>query len=209
MEHPDKDHVQTAADMARIMRLFHERGWSMATSTNCSFRRAGSDTFFVSRSGVDKSAFSEGDFLQAHLSEIPDPDGPQPSAETPIHVLIYRLFPDTQSILHTHSLPATVVSLHHEAAGYIRFQGFEMQKAIAGIQRHDTVLELPVFSNSQDMPRLCRHMAPYLNTHRSCRGLLLAGHGLYAWGNSDAEAKRHTEAYEFLINCILYQLPKR
>jgi len=34
-------------------------------------------------------------------------------------------------------------------------------------------------------------------------GFLLAGHGLYAWGKDVAEARRHIEIFEFLLEVIL------
>ena len=34
-------------------------------------------------------------------------------------------------------------------------------------------------------------------------GYLIDGHGLYAWGRDMAEARRHLDAFEFLIRCEL------
>jgi methylthioribulose-1-phosphate dehydratase len=34
-------------------------------------------------------------------------------------------------------------------------------------------------------------------------GYLIAGHGLYAWGRDLAEARRHLEAFEFMLACEL------
>jgi methylthioribulose-1-phosphate dehydratase len=34
-------------------------------------------------------------------------------------------------------------------------------------------------------------------------GYLIDGHGLYAWGGDMAEARRHLEAFEFLLGCEL------
>jgi methylthioribulose-1-phosphate dehydratase len=34
-------------------------------------------------------------------------------------------------------------------------------------------------------------------------GYLIDGHGLYAWGRTMAEARRHLEAFEFLFHCEL------
>jgi methylthioribulose-1-phosphate dehydratase len=34
-------------------------------------------------------------------------------------------------------------------------------------------------------------------------GLLIAKHGLYAWGHDFAMAKRHLEVWEFLLECEL------
>ena len=52
-------------DLVEIVHLFHSRGWSMATSTNYSFRNPMPDeqTYTISRSGVDKLKFSVNDFI--------------------------------------------------------------------------------------------------------------------------------------------------
>jgi methylthioribulose-1-phosphate dehydratase len=34
-------------------------------------------------------------------------------------------------------------------------------------------------------------------------GYLIAGHGLYAWGRDIAEARRHLDAFEFMLGCEL------
>ena len=34
-------------------------------------------------------------------------------------------------------------------------------------------------------------------------GYLIDGHGIYAWGRDMAEARRHLEAFEFLLGCEL------
>jgi len=34
-------------------------------------------------------------------------------------------------------------------------------------------------------------------------GYLIDGHGLYAWGRDMPEARRHLEAFEFLLHCEL------
>ena len=41
-----------------------------------------------------------------------------------------------------------------------------------------------------------------LAAYPGCHGLLLRGHGLYAWGEDLAEARRHVEALEFLFEVV-------
>jgi methylthioribulose-1-phosphate dehydratase len=61
---------------------------------------------------------------------------------------------------------------------------------------------IPIFPNSQDIATLSLEVKAYLDQNPNTFGFLLGGHGLYAWGNSLAEAKRHTEAFEFLFACF-------
>jgi methylthioribulose-1-phosphate dehydratase len=49
-------------ELAATIRLYNSKGWSPATSTNYSFKTE-QGQIWVSRSGVDKSHFSENDFI--------------------------------------------------------------------------------------------------------------------------------------------------
>jgi methylthioribulose-1-phosphate dehydratase len=68
--------------------------------------------------------------------------------------------------------------------------------------RHEAVIELPVLANSQDMPATAG-LVEALFDAGPLSGYLIAGHGLYAWGRDLAEARRHLEAFEFMLACEL------
>ncbi len=89
-----------------------------------------------------------------------------------------------------------------EAAGAVRTDGFEMHKAI-GLRTHASVVEIPVFANDQDTERLAAAIEARLGRDATVPGFLLAGHGLYAWGATAADARRHVEGLEFLLACHL------
>lgn len=182
-----------------LIRQWHLRGWSQATSTNYSFREPGATGFFISRSGVDKSRFSPRDLMRVNAEGIPEDTEGRPSAETPIHAFLYE-HAHINVVLHTHSVAATVLSLR--AGSGLYFEGLEMLKAIRGTMTHATGVMLPVFENTQDMQDLVRTLRGRSIT--AGYGFLLAGHGLYAWGRDLQEAKRHVEAFEFLLECQLY-----
>ena len=63
---------QTKTELAAVVRAYHAKGWSPATSTNYSFRlEADPTTIYVSRSGIDKSQFSAHDFMEVDLKGNP------------------------------------------------------------------------------------------------------------------------------------------
>jgi methylthioribulose-1-phosphate dehydratase len=78
-----------------------------------------------------------------------------------------------------------------------------MQKALRGIATHETALELPIFANSQDTDALAAEVEARLGNAPAVPGYLLCGHGLYAWGQTMDEARRHLEGIEFLLTCTL------
>jgi methylthioribulose-1-phosphate dehydratase len=133
-------------------------------------------------------------------------NGPVPpglSAETPLHLARYRSDPAIGAIVHVHTVAATVLSRADLAAGRVRFSGFEMQKALAGVATHEAVVDLPVFANDQDTVALAARIEARLTGAAPPPGYLLAGHGLYAWGATMTDARRHLEGWEFLLACTL------
>ncbi len=104
-------------------------------------------------------------------------------------------------MLHTHSLPAALLSQLTRDEEQVLLSGWELLKGLRGIDTHEVEISLPVFPNSQDMQALATRVEQSLSRERSCYGFLLAGHGLYAWGKDIPEAKRHLEVFEYLLQC--------
>ena len=63
-------------------------------------------------------------------------------------------------------------------------------------------MDVPVLANNQHIPTLAAQVDVLLDQGHIW-GYLIEGHGLYAWGRDMKEARRHLEAFEFLINCEL------
>ena len=187
------DLAAAAAELIAAGRDFAARGWVPATSGNLS-RRLDARTMAVTLSGRDKGALQPADFVAVGI-DAPMPAGV--SAEAPLHALMYRRDAAIGAVLHVHSLTATLASLDHEAAGVVVLEGYEMLKALSGVRSHETRIEVPVFPNDQDIPRLAGLVEPRLGP--GTWGYLIAGHGLYAWGKDVAEARRHVEAFDFLL----------
>jgi len=126
----------------------------------------------------------------------------QPSAETLLHTQLYARFPDVGCVLHTHSQAQTIASRLYAGPGHVHLQGYELLKAFAGNTTHEAEIDIPVLPNSQDMHTLAAQVDALLD--RQCLwGYLIDGHGLYTWGRDMAEARRHLDAFEFLLNCEL------
>ena len=184
--------------LTAVARDFAGRGWCPATSGNFSVRdpRGG---LVISRSGLDKGRLETDGLLAVAGDGSCEGEG-RPSAETALHRMIYECT-SAQAVLHTHSLLGTVVSLRALERGEVRFSGLEVLKGLAGYETHEDEAVLPVFENSQDMSALAECVRQKLLVAPRIWGFLLAGHGLYAWGRSVSEARRHAESYEFLLQC--------
>ena len=191
---------QSAVDaIAAFGRYASARGWVPATSGNFSCR-IDARHVVLTRSGVDKGNIGAGDVATLALdASIP----PGMSAEAPLHLARYRTDPAIGAIFHVHTVAATVLSRRDERAGAVRTDGYEMHKALAGFATHESVVEIPVFRNDQDTVALAAEIEARLGRDARIPGFLLAGHGLYAWGASPDDARRHVEGLEFLLACHL------
>ncbi len=191
-----------AGQIAAAGRELGALGWTPATSSNFSMR-LDADHAAVTISGRDKGRLGVDDVIAVDLDGRALDTTTRPSAETALHVQIYRRFADAGAVLHTHSRAQSVASRLFAARGSVRFEGWELQKAIAGHASHEDAIELPVFANTQDMNLLVRRVDAWLDAGRPLHGYLIDGHGIYAWGRDMPEARRHLEAFEFLLNCEL------
>ncbi len=192
-------------ELLRLIALYYDRGWCLGTATNFSLRAAQGTAYLITRSGIDKGRIGAADFLWVdHTGRPLEPPDARPSAETALHIVIYQRDDSARAILHTHSRAATVLSLHHAPAGELVLQGYELQKGLRGITDHETALRIPIYPNSQQIPALAEDIGHALrDTPDAPPAFLLAGHGLYTWGSSLAQAHQHLEALEFLFDAHL------
>ena len=191
--------VQTLvqSELPELIRWIHSKGWAPGTGGN--FSEVISDSpleLLMSPSGIDKGDCSHDNMLLVNESGATVTGIGKPSAETLIHVAIARQT-DAKVIVHTHSIWNTIASLSPHPD--YRIGGFEMLKGLRGITTHDHMEYIPIFENSQDIAGLSAKIESKLKERPETHGILLRGHGLYTWGSSIAEAKRHLEVLEFLF----------
>lgn len=204
-------HADAIDQLRAVGREFHGRGWSLGTSSNYSVVVSREPVeLLVTASGKDKSGLSRDDFVRVDAAgRVIDGSGRRSSAETLLHCTLAGMVPSVGAVLHTHSVWGTILSAADLPRGSLRIAGYEMLKGLEGIGTHDTVEEVPIFANTQDMVelsvRIRRHFAGVdwtTDGRPLCHGFLLSGHGLYTWGRDLAEARRHIEIFEFLFECV-------
>jgi methylthioribulose-1-phosphate dehydratase len=193
---PDTLSIEAEA-LCATARWCHGRGWVPATSGNFSVRDGA--RVLISPRGLDKGVMTRADLLETDLDgRVADP-AKKPSAETALHVVIYRDRPGTGAILHVHTIWNSLLSGRFAQQGHLSLQGYELLKGLSGVTTHEHEERVPILENSQDYAALTAEMAAALAKFEGAHGVLLSRHGLYTWGKSVAEARRHLEALEFLF----------
>ena len=193
------ERADAIAEAARELAAF---GWTPATSSNFSMR-IDDDLAAITISGRDKGRLGRDDIMLIDMDGKAVGSDHRPSAETGLHTQVYRRYPHANVVLHTHSRTQSVASRLFASEGRVRLEGWELQKAIAGYTTHESVLDIPVFPNTQQMPELEAQVDAWIDSGRPLYAYLIDGHGIYTWGRDMAETRRHLEALEFLLGCEL------
>jgi methylthioribulose-1-phosphate dehydratase len=189
-----------------------QRGFSLGTSSNYSVvvNRQPLE-LLITASGKDKGHLTRSDFVIVDGSGRATSAGqPKSSAETLLHTVAAEL-PGVGAILHTHSVWSTVLSDLFFEQGYVEISGYEMLKGLAGVTTHEHTWRMEIFENTQDIPQLAEQVRQRLNdsSRPLTHGYLIRKHGLYTWGVDLAEARRHIEIIEFLLECTARRLMLR
>jgi methylthioribulose-1-phosphate dehydratase len=194
---------EIATGLAAVARGFHGRGWLLGTSGNLSaVVQREPLQIAMSPSGVDKGELRPEQLLSIDENgRIVGQQPGKPSDESLLHIRIVKAR-GAGAVLHTHSIWNTILSDFYAADGGIKIEGYEMLKGLQGVRTHEHAEWLPIVENSQDMPALAETIGETLNKHQAAHGFLLRRHGLYSWGENLAQAKRHIEILEFLLETI-------
>lgn len=158
--------------------------------------------FLITASGKDKGELTEDDFLLVNEggTVINTHHNNKPSAETLLHSSIYK-HTKAKAVFHVHTTNSTLLSMKSDDK--IIFSDLEMLKGL-GFKSHDVKATIPIIENSQDMQYIASIAPNFIN--EEIPGLVLKGHGIYAWGDSVQKTKRHIEIFEFLFEYKIKEL---
>ncbi|KTS05266.1 methylthioribulose 1-phosphate dehydratase [Microbacterium testaceum] len=200
---PAPERVRAAgAALAAEASRFSGYGWMRGTSGNLSVVVDRDPLVLaVTASGLDKSELTDRDVVLIDAAgESLDPGDPRPpSAEAGLHAHIAART-GANAVFHVHAFNA-VVAGHRWPEG-VEIRDMEMLKGI-GHRAHDETVTIPVIRNHQDMTV---EAAWFDEVYRpgtaevpEVPALIVASHGIYAWGADVAAARRHLEITEWLL----------
>ena len=195
--------IESHAELAEAGREFYRRGWVLGTSGNFSTVISQEPLqLLITPSAAHKGTLSGRDCLRVDgRGRGLGRSSRQPSAETALHLEIVR-GRRAGAVLHTHSVWGTILSDLHASQGGLTIGGYEMLKGLHGVSSHEHREWIPIVENDQDMSRLAAVVRDRLDRESSAHAFLLRAHGLYTWGASLAEAERHVEILEFLLETV-------
>jgi methylthioribulose-1-phosphate dehydratase len=201
LPHPDRVRAAGAALAAEASR-FSSYGWMRGTSGNLSVVVDRDPLVLaVTASGLDKSELTDREvvLIGADGTALDPADTRPPSAEAGLHAHIAART-GAGAVFHVHAFDAVVAG--HRWPGGVEIRDMEMLKGI-GHRAHDETVTIPVIANDQDMTveaaRFDRVYRPATAEVPEVPALIVASHGMYAWGADVPAARRHLEIAEWLL----------
>jgi len=194
------------SNLCQIASDFHQRGWMPGTAGNLSARSVDHPhTFWITASSLPKGQLEQYDFLQLEIEsgEVIQRfrDSAKPSAETSIHQVIYRLYPEAGACFHVHSVDACLASAAI-AAGQkeMALPPLEVIKGL-GIWEQNPEVAMPLFDNILEVPKIAAEIEQRFSQQRpQIDALMIRDHGVTVWGDSLQQAYDRLEIVEFIMS---------
>ncbi|MGA3211095.1 MAG: class II aldolase/adducin family protein [Terriglobales bacterium] len=183
------DELQSRNEMVRLGRLLHQRGYVAATDGNLTVR-LGPDRILTTPTNVSKGMMEPEDLVVVDSQGQKISGSNCPSSEIAMHLLIYRLRPAVNGIVHAHPVTAT---------GY----------AAAGLElNHALISEVVLSLGSIPLARygcpgtaeLSASLEPLVPYHDA---ILMANHGVVCYGDTLQRAYLRMETVEHFAKIAL------
>ncbi len=191
--------------ICELCRQFYDLGWVSGTGGGISIR--GAEGIFIAPSGVQKERMRPEDIYLLDAKDLEEArvvHGPADASLKisecrPLFYNAYRLR-GAGAVLHSHSIWSVLAS--RMFSNEFVCQGLEMQKGLRGVGCFDT-LRVPIIANTAREAELTVSMAAAIEGYPQVDAVLVAGHGVYVWGETWAQAKTQAECYDFLFRAVV------
>ncbi|WCL47580.1 methylthioribulose 1-phosphate dehydratase [Leptospira sp. GIMC2001] len=199
-----------------MAKSYYSRGWLPATAGNLSIRDQNNRSIiWITTSGLNKGRIEPTDFIPIDLeTDLPIFLGSnqKPSAETSIHLTIYKNIPQVNCILHVHTVESMRCHLNlnkNQPIGFWKLPPIELIKAF-GIWDENPEVYLPIIYNHSMVENIASDLNQYFlsdnwkNMKQAIPAILVENHGPTIWGESIEAANKHLEALDYIFKVSIY-----
>ena len=179
---------QQAADYARRL---HARGWVANHDGNLTLRLAGGDRYLCTPTATSKAEVTAESLLVLDGSGVRISGAGRPFSELGLHLTVLRHRPDVAAVVHAHPPCATGLAV----AGSPLLERPFLAEAVVSLGPG-----VPTVPFAAPGEASCSALAPFAATHDA---VLLANHGVIAWGADLEQAYLRLELVEHLARIAL------
>ncbi len=210
MQAPSHAPHSSAELVCELCRGFYDLGWASGTGGGISIRDE--DGIWIAPSGVQKERIAARDVFLLDAAQLDEARILRRAADPALRIsectpLFFNAYRDrgAGAVLHSHSMWAVLAArLFSPEGGAARFvvQGLEMQKGLRGKGCFERV-EIPIIPNTARECELTESMAAAMAAHPDVDAVMVAGHGVYVWGESWVQAKTQAECLDYLFRAVV------
>lgn len=180
---------QSRREIVQIGRMLHERDFIAATDGNLSVR-LDHRRILITPTGMSKGAMRPADLVVADMNGLRLKGKREITSEVGMHLLIYRMRPDIQAIVHAHPRTATGFA----AAGIALNQPLVCEVVIG-------LGQIPLAPyGTPGTPELARTLEPLIPDYDA---ILMANHGVVVYGADLRSAYMKMETVEHFAQITL------
>jgi len=202
--------AQTKELVCELCRSFYTLGWVTGTGGSISIRYG--DRIYMTPSGVQKERIQSdelyildlaGEVIGCPNQKIGAAKPPKLSDCSPLFLHAFKQR-KAGAVIHSHgvftNMATLIASLYPDESERSSFKicNQEMIKGIKGHGYYDT-LEIPIIENTAHECELADEMGKTIANFPKSPAVLVRRHGMYVWGDSWEEAKRHAECLHYLF----------
>lgn len=160
--------------------------------------RVDNDFIIIKPSGIEASRLSNKNIVKVNLKNNKSIGKFKPSSDTATHSVIYKYFPEVNSIIHTHSLYATSWAQSKRSIpclGTTHADFWKNEIPLIPLLKKNKILDNYELNTGISIIEFFKkNKLSYLDYP----GVLLASHGPFVWGKNLKEALSLAEAIEFI-----------
>jgi len=193
--------------VCELCRQFFDAGWVTGTGGSISIRHG--NRIYMTPSGVQKERILpdelyvldiKGDVISVPARK-PGVRAPKLSDCSPLFMHAFQQR-NAGAVLHSHAFCCNLVTSMFEGEGQFRISHQEMIKGIDGYGYFDELC-IPIIENTAWEHELADSLGEAIAKNPRACAVLVRRHGMYVWGNSWEQAKRHGECLHYLFEVAI------
>ncbi len=193
--------------VCELCRQFFVAGWVTGTGGSISIRHG--NRIYMTPSGVQKERILpdelyvldiDGEILSTPLQK-PGCRAPKLSDCSPLFLHAFKQR-NAGAVLHSHAFCCNLATSLFEGKSEFRISHQEMIKGITGYGYFDE-LTIPIIENTAWEHELADCLGETIAKYPKACAVLVRRHGMYVWGDSWEQAKRHGECLHYLFEVAI------
>jgi methylthioribulose 1-phosphate dehydratase/enolase-phosphatase E1 len=193
--------------VCELCRQFFDAGWVTGTGGSISIRHG--NRIYMTPSGVQKERILPDELyvldIDGAILSVPNQ---KPGCKLPklsdcsplfLHAFQQR---NAGAVLHSHAYCCNLVTSMFEGESEFRISHQEMIKGIQGYGYFDE-LRIPIIENTAWEHELADSLGECIRNNPKACAVLVRRHGMYVWGDTWEQAKRHGECLHYLFDVAI------